>query len=664
MLRIDSGTDHFSIYLDKVLILQHSRRHPLFCVRLHAGPANLKQTGFWPSMRPLSKVLHWQILRSSPENIELQFESLFKLSLLRSENGGLSINFQPGTPAISTLCLRLPVQKNTSFGTFTLTGFEQIRKKRLYAWQEAIEPTGHQPGGLLSDTGILPGSNYRLHEFVYLRKALLSSSQRFVQVNATDAFCRHTKRSLTITCQGLPKEIRMGSGNSRIELLRKHQEQLAGPVASLPDWLHDGLCMDYAGGTDNASRTLHQLLDSGIHLNGIFIRDWAGQRRHGSLIRPAWDIKLDQARYANLQDDIARYKQADIHTLGYITPHLDCESPLFSEARKLRLLLCDDSGEIHIINSRFGRFAYWDLWQDRVRDFLSETVKEHMLALGFDGWFADYGSLILPKNGSINGMSAREARFQYPGLWASFNAGLYAARNQHQPLCIMRAAAEHCGRASMLHCIEPLQSDWSLSGLAAVPRRLLKAGLSGAGLCFSEAGGSLSQGKKHRTPELLMRWLELAAFGNFMFSHNTQKPGSNCQLTHDPELLRHTARFTQLYRDLKPYRKAVLQNYRNEHISPIQYCDSYYAENKSAGLNHNQFMLGPDLLVAPTLQAERYTTAVMLPEDQWVHLWSSREFGGGLINIESPPGYPAAFYRRDSRWSGDFDQLRLRLAES
>jgi len=664
MLRMDSGPDHFSIYLDKVMILQHTRRQPLFTASLRRANPATTETGRTGRFRRRKKLLLWECLRSSPDSIELQFGKLFKLSLLRGNDGILLMSFIPLETALGTVCLRLPVHKNTTFGTFSTHGFEQLKKNKFHSWQELATPGTSTSGCLYSDAGLLPGSNYHLLEAVYNCKTLLASSHRFIQIQADNVVCIHKRRRLVIECYGLPNEIRMGGATTRRELVQKHHKQLVAPITPLPDWLQDGLCLDYAGGSEKASRVLHTMLDAGIHINAIMIRDWAGLRQNGQLLRPAWDFHLDQRRYANLQDDISRYRQADIRTLGYITPQLDCESTLFAEAETQKLLLCTEEGSTHIINSRFGRFAFWDLWKPQAQDFLKQLIQEQLLNLGVHGWVADYGSLLPAKNSLVHGLSPQQARIQYPALWAQLNADLIAARKNDNPLCIMRANAEHCGSSSMLFCTEPLQTDWSWYGLAAAPRKLLKAALSGAGLCFSETGGTISLGKKHRSKELLMRWLELSAFTVFLTSHSGLMPDRNSQIWQDEDMLMHTSRFTRLYSGFKDYRKELFNAYQNDHISPIQPCDTFYPPTGAFSYNTNQFMLGPDILVAPTLQAERFTTTVHLPEDKWIHLWSSREFSGGQLDIESPLGYPAVFFRRDSVWSGRFDQLRLELADT
>jgi alpha-glucosidase len=71
-----------------------------------------------------------------------------------------------------------------------------------------------------------------------------------------------------------------------------------------------------------------------------------------------------------------------------------------------------------------------------------------------------------------------------------------------------------------------------------------------------------------------------------------------------------------------------------------------------------QYLYGRDLMIAPVLSPRAALTELYLPEDEWVHLWSSRGFRGGYVAVESPQGYPAVFYRAASPFAPLFDALR------
>ena len=62
-----------------------------------------------------------------------------------------------------------------------------------------------------------------------------------------------------------------------------------------------------------------------------------------------------------------------------------------------------------------------------------------------------------------------------------------------------------------------------------------------------------------------------------------------------------------------------------------------------------EYLLGRDMLVAPVVREGSVTRHVELPDDQWIHIWSGKEYGKGMHTIDAPIGYPPVFIRKDSK---------------
>ena len=82
-------------------------------------------------------------------------------------------------------------------------------------------------------------------------------------------------------------------------------------------------------------------------------------------------------------------------------------------------------------------------------------------------------------------------------------------------------------------------------------------------------------------------------------------------------------------------------------------CIAIFSHLAQFGELSTQFMLGPDLLVAPILAPDRVSGSAMLPPGFWVHLWSGEIFSvpsGAAIEIEiaAPLGEPPVFYAQGS----------------
>ncbi len=55
-----------------------------------------------------------------------------------------------------------------------------------------------------------------------------------------------------------------------------------------------------------------------------------------------------------------------------------------------------------------------------------------------------------------------------------------------------------------------------------------------------------------------------------------------------------------------------------------------------------------DILVAPVLKDCAVSRTVYLPEDEWVHLFTKKEYHGGSFQIDSEIGCPPVFIRKKS----------------
>jgi len=79
-----------------------------------------------------------------------------------------------------------------------------------------------------------------------------------------------------------------------------------------------------------------------------------------------------------------------------------------------------------------------------------------------------------------------------------------------------------------------------------------------------------------------------------------------------------------------------------------------------------EYLLGSDVLVAP-VYVENGKNAkgnlgrkVYLPKDNWIHVFSGKEFGSGEFEIDSPIGKPPVFVKKGSKWEKLFEGAAFR----
>lgn len=75
----------------------------------------------------------------------------------------------------------------------------------------------------------------------------------------------------------------------------------------------------------------------------------------------------------------------------------------------------------------------------------------------------------------------------------------------------------------------------------------------------------------------------------------------------------------------------------------------FYYPEKQAYNECFEYMLGRDILVAPIIKAGAKTGRVYLPNDEWIHLWSKKEYGGGTFDVDAPIGEIPVFIRKNAQ---------------
>ncbi|MCX7026638.1 MAG: hypothetical protein NT061_03920 [Spirochaetes bacterium] len=117
-------------------------------------------------------------------------------------------------------------------------------------------------------------------------------------------------------------------------------------------------------------------------------------------------------------------------------------------------------------------------------------------------------------------------------------------------------------------------------------------------------------------------------------------------------------RMAAVFEVLAPYREHCVDVWKTEGIPLWSHPGIRFPGEDGFWARDDQFMFGPDILLAPTLETGKGCRNLSLPEGEWVHLWTSRRYGSGSVVIDAPVGLPAAFYRLGSDFTALFQGLR------
>ena len=459
----------------------------------------------------------------------------------------------------------------------------------------------------------------------------------------------------------LPSTIRIEAAPSFVELL-KRESAFFGRQPELPDWVYNGLIIGVQGGSERSFGLLEKTLAHGIKVSGLWCQDWCGKRVTSFGKRLQWDWHYHSEMYPDLPAEIEKLHKRGIKFLGYVNPYLVKDGEQFREGLAQDVFARRADGSVYLVD--FGEFecGVVDLTDPKAYAWFKDAViKRCSLDIGIDGWMADFGEY-LPTDDIVlhSGKPAMVEHNHWPALWAQCNYdAVKEAGKLGQVVYFMRSGAT----GSQKYCTLLWAGDQSVDfsrhdGLCTTICAALSAGMSGCGLSHSDIGGYTSLFDNTRTKEVFLRWAEMAAFTPVMRTHEGNRPDTNFQYYDDEDCMLRLARLVDVYTMLAPLlRQLVAENAASG--LPVQ--RPLFLHNEEDRRCYDiafEYLLGPDVLVAPVWQADKTDWDVYLPQGEWVHLWTGKTYGQGDHTVPAPLGNTPVFYRKDSPWAGLMAQIR------
>lgn len=497
----------------------------------------------------------------------------------------------------------------------------------------------------------------------YPQPTFVSSRRYYLHVDSTayaDFDFRNTEFH-ELQIWEVPAYVRIESAPTFLELLEKESAYF-GRQPELPDWIYNGLIVGLQGGTDRSFGLLDKTLEHGIKVSGLWCQDWSGKRVTSFGKRLQWDWQYHKEMYPDLPERIKELHKRGIKFLGYINPYLVDDGDLYRKGKENGVFATKADGSDYLVD--FGEFycGVVDFTNPKAYEwFKNEVIIKHSLDIGIDGWMADFGEY-LPTDDLVlhNGKSPMIEHNHWPALWARCNYdALKETGKLGQVVYFMRAG----GTGSQKYCTLLWAGDQSVDftvhdGLATVICAALSAAMSGCGLTHSDIGGYTSLFGNTRTKELFLRWAEMAAFTPVMRTHEGNRPDENFQYYDDEDCMARLARLVDVYTMMAPYIKTLVAENAEKGIPVQRPLFLHHEADERCYEIQYEYLLGPDMLVAPVYEAERIQWEVYLPEGQWIHLWTGTEYGKGTHTVPATLGDTPVFYLKDSQYASLFEEIR------
>lgn len=438
----------------------------------------------------------------------------------------------------------------------------------------------------------------------------------------------------------------------------------AGRMRPLPDWILEGAVVGLQGGTARVEEVYRQLKALGTPVSAFWLQDWVGQRQTSFGKQLWWNWELDTQRYPGwdaLREDLA----ADgVRLMVYTSPFLadiaglkpDVRRNLYQEAADAGYLVLDASGAPYRIQNTDFSAGLVDLTNPAAVAWYKNVLEEQVVGTGASGWMADFGEALPCDAVFHSGAPACDFHNHYPEAWARLNRELIdGLTNGEEYVFFTRSAFSQSPAYTTLMWEGDQLVSWDAhDGIKSAVTGLLSGGISGFSLNHSDIGGYTGINnpllKIGRDKELLLRWMELSAFTTIYRTHEGNTPDQNAQFYSDAESFAHFDRFARVYRAWGFLRKRLVQGAAESGVPVVRPLFLHYPDDPvTYDLSYQEFLVGPDILVAPVLDPGKDSLRVYLPAGNWVHVWSGKAYRspyeGQWVTVAAPLGQPAAFVK-------------------
>jgi alpha-glucosidase len=507
----------------------------------------------------------------------------------------------------------------------------------------------------------------------YPQPTFVSAKNYFVHINsyAYGEFDFRAKDRNILRMNEIPAKIVIDVQNSALETLNSLSSFL-GRQRPLPDWIMDGAILGIGGGLDKNNPNsvvskVERAKKASTKIAGIWAEDWTGLREFKAQTRLFWNWKYSQTMYPDLPQYITQLHAEGIRFLGYNNCFLMLDGDLFEYARDHKFLVQTKNGEPYHLRMYSFYAVLLDLTNPETISWFKDLIKQHMIGIGLDGWMCDFAEYV-PINSALHSKQDPHIHHnEYPVLWAKLNeeAVREMERDKGKDAIVFFSRSGNYGttrNSPLIWAGDQIMDFWLDSGLAAQICSGISLGFVGVGQTHADIAGEFRFPWMKRSKELFMRGTEYCAFTCVMRTHEA-KGKSGWTLDSDEETLHHFAKFSRIHAYLLPYLRNAIEEYQKSGVPVIRHPYLHYEKDsllhaQQPRLLQYQYLLGRDLFVAPVYLKGQTTRKLYLPKDDWIHVWSGKEFSGGWVEISAPCGEIPVFYRKSSPFLELFEKLK------
>ena len=350
--------------------------------------------------------------------------------------------------------------------------------------------------------------------------------------------------------------------------------------------------------------------------------------------REMGDLAFDPLELARrARNDRGDLKRQGFRTIVIEEPYLTLKSRNYPEAVAQGFLAKHSDGSPYTFDFWPGECGLVDFSNPAARTWWSEKHRP-LLELGIDGWWTDLNEPA--KHFQDMAHHGGPAAAVHNAAALQMQEAVYNAHQEYAPQqrVFILSRAAFAGSQRYGTAIWSGDVDMTFAALRNQVALGLNVGLAGIPLWGSDIGGFGFGGKC--TAELYARWFQFGAFCPLFRPHGDQKELRE-PWQFGPEIEEICRKYLRLRYRLLPY------IYNAAYVScttgmPIMRALVLDFPDDPNVLNlDDEYLFGPDILVAPIVEEGATERSVYLPEGTWTDFWTDEIHAGpGFMTVSAP----------------------------
>lgn len=412
--------------------------------------------------------------------------------------------------------------------------------------------------------------------------------------------------------------LRWSTGHTPLDVVRRATED-TGRLTLPPPWVF-GAWGDAIRGSARVRTVRDELRANHVPATVVWSEDWKGASDTPTGYRLGEEWFVDRALYPDVEDVARELDEAGLRWLAYFAPFVAEGTATWDDAEAAGAIVSRADGTPYTFAGvTLKPTGLIDVSTEVGRDWAAGKLRD-ALALGFDGWMADYGEWLPADAVLADGSTGLEAHNRYPEQWQQIHAEV-AAEDGDATFFVRSGWIRTPGLVPVVWGGDQRTSFDPDDGLPTVVPLGLGLSVSGVAVFTHDVAGYQSVGNPPSTKELWFRWASLGAYSPILRVHHGSFDTDNWQFDTDADTLAHYAATATESVRLFPYRYGLAAEAAADG-TPMVLPEAFVTGDADWGRT-DVWMLGQALLVAPVVEAGVDGRDVQLPPGDW-WAWTTR----------------------------------------